>query len=272
MNSSPAPHLFADGKKEAWQQKLTAYEYILFFTDYDGTLASFHPDPASAYPLPEIPELLKALKARLPCSPTIITGRRPEDIRELMPDPSLPVAGLHGLLYLPEDKDRSQELPQEMPEISLEVITKMKELCEKSTKLRLEDKGILKAIHFNEEISGKKDEIKRDLENMLKDMDWEVISGHRVLEIRPENWHKGRAVKTLRRRYAARLNCNPRDCLAIYAGDDITDEDVFRNLSNPRLTVHIQNEDNMMSAADYLLSSPSEMSSFLEEVYDILYL
>ncbi len=268
MNKSHPPHLFEEEK--IWQKELRTYDCVLFFTDYDGTLADFHSDPAQAYPLSGIPDLLAELKKCLPQSPTIITGRRPEEIRELMPEPTLPTAGLHGLLYLPEDEDRAHPLLDKLPQIPAELEEILAESAVISENLRIEDKGRLKALHFDQEDMELKAEIGKKLEDALQDKEWEGISGRRVLEIRPENWHKGRAVKTLRRNYAERLDRNPGECIALYLGDDRTDEDVFRNLSSPGLTICVENEKSRKTAADYSLISPSEVKRFLQVFSEII--
>lgn len=69
-------------------------ENPVFFLDYDGTLAPIAPRPEEAFPHPEAPRVLEALRARFPVY--VITGRRIRDLEALLPLPGLPVVGGTG--------------------------------------------------------------------------------------------------------------------------------------------------------------------------------
>lgn len=270
--NNSVPHLLADKQKQIWQQNLQKADCLLLFSDYDGTLAEFHSDPAKAYPYDNIPEVLQKLTAHLIRKPTIITGRQPGEIRELMTEPQLPVAGLHGFFYLSSDAEKPQSIAAEPPVLPENLEDFLAASAEKYSNLKLEDKGLLKALHFNREVS----QLYRQLEGKLRDYvgstDWEVIAGRRVLEVKPENWHKGKAVQHLRQKYAIEAGYEKaRNCLTIYLGDDTTDEDVFRTLFHPRLTVYICNSQTLdRTQADYFLHSPAEVQIFLQYLLDLL--
>lgn len=270
--NNSVPYLFADAQKQIWQENLYNSTCILLFSDYDGTLAEFHSDPAKTFPYDKIPELLQKLTAHLIYEPTIITGREPEDIRELMPEPRLPVAGLHGLFYLPPDEQEPQPILDKPPALPENIENFLVKSAERHSNLELENKRLLKALHFNRKIS----QLYRQLEGKLRDYasetDWEVIAGRRVLEVRPENWHKGKAVQHLRQKFAAEAGYeNPQNCLTIYLGDDTTDEDVFKTLFPPKLTVYISNTQKAEhTRADYFVNSPAEVQNFLQHLLNIL--
>jgi trehalose 6-phosphate phosphatase len=79
------------------------------------------------------------------------------------------------------------------------------------------------------------------------------LPGKKVLEIRPAAMHKGKAVNYLQQLYPYSL--------AVYFGDDTTDEDAFRALKKGlSILVGSQPYD---SAANFKLNSPLEVLEFL---------
>jgi trehalose-phosphatase len=81
-----------------------------------------------------------------------------------------------------------------------------------------------------------------------------VVRGHQVWELLPRQiGGKGAAVSTL-------LSSLPQPALAIFVGDDATDESAFRAL--PRgLTIRVGRHPR--TAARFLLQSPDEVKMFL---------
>jgi len=92
--------------------------------------------------------------------------------------------------------------------------------------------------------------------------DFALTAGHMVLEIRPQvRWNKGSAVGWIKKKLA-----RP-DVLAIYIGDDVTDEDAF-NAMPDGVTIRVGGEPQ--TAARYQLVSPAEVRKFLEWLDEVL--
>lgn len=242
---------------------------VHLFTDYDGTLAPFQADPSQAYPLPGTGRLLLDLNAFQNIAVTVITGREPEDVRELLASREIPVAGLHGLIYLASDSDKREFLGKADLTLPREVKKRIRQIAEEYPGVKLENKGELLALHWAPGSLFSPDKIREELEEMLAGAGWEVLQGRQVLEVRPAGWHKGKAVDFLRRRLAGsnsgqEVAAVQHEIPAIYLGDDATDEDVFQSFTGPGFTVYIKNDDKLETAADYYLEDPSEVRKFLE--------
>ncbi len=268
------PHLLEKLRTEALSELLNYRRFPLslyLFTDYDGTLAPFRADPSRAYPLPGADRLLLELNNLENIIVTVITGRKPEEVRKFLASREIPVAGLHGLIYLASDSDKREFLGKADPTLPLEVKKRIRQIAEEYSGVKLENKGELLTLHWTPESFFSPDKTREELEEMLAGAGWEVLQGRQVLEVRPVTWHKGKAVDFLRRRQAGRnsgqeVAAVQQEFPAIYLGDDTTDEDVFQSFTRPGFTVYIKNEDDLETAADYYLEDPSEVRKFLKQI------
>jgi trehalose-phosphatase len=86
------------------------------------------------------------------------------------------------------------------------------------------------------------------------------IDGHEVTELRPADANKGKAVSAL---LALR---SPRP-LAVYIGDDRTDEDAFRQLPPNAITIRVGGPEQE-TVARYRLADPVEVRDFLTSVVE----
>jgi trehalose-phosphatase len=84
-----------------------------------------------------------------------------------------------------------------------------------------------------------------------------VTSGKKVLELQPDvDWDKGHAVLWLIETLGLQ------DALAVYIGDDVTDEDAFRALAHRGVGIAVQ-EAPQPTAAQYTLRDPDEVRALL---------
>lgn len=201
-------------------------ENPVFFLDYDGTLAPIAPRPEEAFPHPEAPRVLEALRARFPVY--VITGRRVRDLEALLPLPGLPVVGGHGA----EEGTLGGEV---RPLLSAE-LAPLRSCLPPCEGVRLEDKGFALAFHYR----GAQDEevavacLRRwlgEVGGLLRELGLEALWGKKVLEIKPKEAEKGRAVLRLLERHPGHT--------PVYIGDDATDETAFRALQSRGLTLKV---------------------------------
>ena len=88
-----------------------------------------------------------------------------------------------------------------------------------------------------------------------------LSKGKAVLEVRPKvPWDKGEAVRWLMARMGA--GHPPASTLAVYIGDDATDEDAFRAVRTTGLGI-VVGHDRPVSAAHYALASVEQTTQFL---------
>ncbi|MBU2532821.1 MAG: trehalose-phosphatase, partial [Alphaproteobacteria bacterium] len=90
--------------------------------------------------------------------------------------------------------------------------------------------------------------------------DLRMSRGKKVFEIQPRTgWDKGRAVGWLLEN--TRLGEN--DQVALYIGDDLTDEDAFAALIGRGVSIAVRGRENRMTIADYTLQDPADVQRFL---------
>ncbi|MFN2363055.1 MAG: trehalose-phosphatase [Halarsenatibacteraceae bacterium] len=249
-------YLSPDSPKN-WPEKLKREEFQLFL-DYDGTLAPFKSDPDQAYPIKGINQLInKYLEKNILV--IIVTGRNSLDIRDKFIKPKIPVIGLHGREYLSAEENKPLGIGPRIKSLPDKLLKYINKLVDQNP-VKLEDKDNSWAIHLKNN-DNLQEYLHTKLNKILQELNyqenWEVISGRKVLEVRYKGWNKADAVNKYR------IN----EKLTIYIGDDRTDEDVFKNLSEPGLSIYVQNEDkNLNTKADYYLKNPSDVIKFLKNL------
>lgn len=242
---------------EIWFETIKSEPFQLFL-DYDGTLAPFKPDPDKAYPAPGALAVITKLQDK-GIEIIIVTGRHPREVRDKFLPDYLPIAGLHGRLYLPARKNKLEKMGPEVEPPPQKAVTLLHETSKERNNCWLEQKDGAFALHVSEGSPDFSEQLHDDLVKLTKYSDWEVISGRKVIELRYGGWNKASAVKELR---------DPEQ-MTIYIGDDRTDEDVFREISPPALTIYVKNEGSIITKASYYLKDPGEVVAFLHNLEKI---
>ncbi len=218
----------------------------LFLLDYDGTLAPFAPRPDEARPHPGAPALLAALDRRYPL--WIVTGRMLEDLAPLLPLP-LRALGMHGA-----QEGRLGEAPEPppRPEATVRLLRAAQAGAPDLPGVRTEQKGAAFALHYR----GAPDEapIVRALEAWAAGLPpgLEALWGKKVLEVRPAGEDKGAAALRIAARFPG--------CTPVFIGDDASDEDAFRALGPPAVTVKVGPEP---TSARFRLAGIPEVMAYL---------
>lgn len=241
--------------------------------DLDGTLA-----PIVARPeLVEVPARARAaldLVASRYALCAIVTGRQPEDAREIVGLGGIAYAGNHGFELLEPGAERSMPSPElegkEDAAAGFLADAADRDLLG-AAGVRIEDKGLIVALHWR----GAADEAAAEraalaVAEEAKGRGLRTHAGRMVLEIRPPAAvDKGVATKGLLRRSGARR--------ALYAGDDRTDLDAFRALAEMReegeldaiVRVGVSSPEGpreIVAEADVVVAGTDELIGLLEEL------
>ncbi|MDI6888183.1 MAG: trehalose-phosphatase [Methanocellales archaeon] len=232
---------------------------ILLLMDYDGTLTPIVDRPELAVLSDDVRDVLKQTSKRYPTA--IISGRSLKDIKNMVKVKEIYYAGNHGF----EISGPEIELIKDEAKLAKPVILKIcNELQEKLSHMNgaiVENKGLTASVHYRLVSKNDFPELKKVFEELTKPYlergDIKITSGKKVFEIRPNvDWDKGRAVLWI-------MNAlNIKDGLAIYMGDDKTDEDAFLALKNKGITILIS-ERTKKSNAKYFLRDVSDVKAFL---------
>jgi trehalose 6-phosphate phosphatase len=193
------------------------------FCDIDGTLAPIVRRPEQAHVRGEISLLLGRLGRRYSCV-ACVSGRPVAEARRLVGVGSIAYAGSHGAELLRAGEKRPVFVPAFASwegRVGDFVTARERERELKLLRIRIEDKGPIKAFHWR----GAPDEDAAEtwLAGVAEEAHVDGLATHwgrKVLEIRPPvPIDKGQAVKTLVESSHARH--------ALFAGDDVTDLDAF---------------------------------------------
>ncbi|AZO94284.1 trehalose-phosphatase [Halocella sp. SP3-1] len=248
-------------------EEISTYNSILLFLDYDGTLAPFADNPAEAYPLPGVIELIKHLNDTEKYSISLITGRRLKDLRKFINLKDIYYAGTHGLEIITADGNELS--PGKDRGLKNTDLNNIRDFFKKEYLIdpdySLEDKGLVLTLHHPTTIN--KDKIIKHLETIIRKREYEILPGRKIIEIRPRFWNKGDAVKLLIQEIKEKNKID--SYLPIYIGDDSTDEDVFKILNNG-IGIYVENENKINTSADYTVKNPTEVLTFLQELKALL--
>jgi trehalose 6-phosphate phosphatase len=206
---------------------------LLFLSDYDGTLAAFDPDPAIPRPSPQTAELLCKLAARTDLSFGIVSGRRISDVRTRTQLPSrVYLAGLHGM----EIEVGSRRWQHPDLEAARQYVRSLYERLDEVRRvpgLVLEDKHASVAVHVRGVAEAERPEALALADSCADE--WvsagrlRRLVGNMVVEYLPNiAAHKGDATSWIVQ--DVRERCN-QPIWTVFVGDDVTDEDAFRAIS-----------------------------------------
>lgn len=200
-------------------------------SDIDGTLAPIVADPHDAAVPEPTREALRALAGRFALV-GCLSGRRALDARSIVGLDELVYAGNHGfeLLGPGEDEPRLDPALRGREDAAREFVESLDRDELGAAGLRLEDKGVIQAIHWRGATDqALAEERSREISRQAQERDLVPRRGRKVLELRPiAGIDKGSAAFRLIRGDATR---EPRRLsAAMFGGDDETDLDAFRAL------------------------------------------
>lgn len=236
---------------------------VWLFLDYDGTLSDFAPNPDVIEPKTEIVELITCLSQQPSLRVSIISGRRLQHVKKLIPVSGILIAGTYGIeIQTPE----GNEIHREDYEIIRPVLDWLKPQWEQLLKGKegyyLEDKGWSLAIHarFAESIQAAQVlSFAKEITNKTFDKErFRILGGDKFLEIGPKRANKGETIQYLLKRYPLP------GALPVYLGDDDKDEEGFEVvLTAGGYAVQVANEERP-SKASARLENPEAVLKWLK--------
>jgi alpha,alpha-trehalase len=228
----------------------------MVFLDYDGTLSPIVPDPDKAVLSEPMRDALATLAGT--CDVAVITGRDLAQIRRLVGLPGLIYAGSHGFeIAGPDGWGEGLERGTEfLPALDAAEAALRERLAPVAGTL-VERQRFSLAVHYRHAAPDDAPRVADIVRAVLADTgSLRAGSGKMVLRIQPDiAWHKGQAVHWLLRRTGDRL--------PVYVGDDVTDEDAFRELAGQGLTLVVRGEADRPTSADLALADTEAVRRFL---------
>jgi trehalose-phosphatase len=239
---------------DSWDQvarRIRTANEIRLYLDFDGTLVAFQANPDQVKLREKTRSALRRLAKHRRVHVAIVSGRRRESLAKLLNVRSLEFMGLYGW----EDKSRGP-LPARTIK-SLSTVRKiLGDLAKDLPGVFLEDKGISLAMHFRNTSAAMQRRAKARIRKIVAEFrhDLHVLRSSSAWDIVPIQVRgKGEALRNA-------LSHIRKPFLAIYAGDDITDEPAFKELSKG-ITVLVG--EPRKTRAQFRLNDSLEVYTFL---------
>jgi alpha,alpha-trehalase len=232
------------------------------FLDYDGTLTPIVDRPEDALLPPEARRAVEHLAARCPVA--VVSGRDLDDVRALVGVDGISYLGSHGFDILTPDGSRHQKAREHLPALEA-AEADIRPALEAIPGSRLERKRFAIALHYRQVSGDATAEVEAAVDRAAAGHpELRKTGGKKVFELRPAvDWDKGKAARWL----LGVLGLDGGDVLALYIGDDETDEDAFRAIRDRGLGIVVRGEsDQRPTAARYQLGHPGEVARFLDEL------
>ena len=234
--------------------------------DYDGTLSEIADEPAEAYPLRKIPQLLASLaKWRGRITVAVVSGREIAELQRLLGlGDGIEFVGVHGLEIMRRDGRRDVAPGARKCLLDL---AKIREWLAGNVPKRagfvIEDKGFAVALHYRKADMTVARKVHRAFEQFirLKTPTLKVGHGKMVIEAMPKLAGKGDAVVRLAGSIGERFS-------PVYFGDDLSDEDAFAVLNGRGITVLVGKAHP--SAAHYRVDNPAGVVVVLDSIANAL--
>jgi len=231
-----------------------ARQRMLCAFDFDGTLAPIVSRPEDARLPAEMRQSLLALSDHAPVA--LITGRSVADLRgRLGFEPDF-IVGNHGMEGIP-GREAQAAAHRALCEGWRRQLAGALEQETYDPGIQLEDKAYSLSVHYRLASDPERSaDALRELFSHLAPQP-RLVAGKYVFNLVPEDgMDKGGALERLMALCGARS--------AIYVGDDVTDEDVFRLRRDDLLSVRI--ERSARSAAAFYLPHPDDMLPLLRDL------
>jgi len=223
---------------------------VLLALDYDGTLSPIVPHIGEAKIPASTLQLLKKVSERHPVA--IVSGRSFKDLASRMQIKAIVLVGSHGFDWGTRSKEHKR----------FSILTRrwkkaMAALSKDFPGMVIEDKKISLSIHYRNVPRERRREFVRLFKSIKNDIrQYRCVGGQYVFNLVPEGVpNKGGAVRMLMKK----LKCNR----AIFVGDDVTDEDVFKLRPKSRI-FDVRIGKNPESKATYYMSRQADMDRFLK--------
>ncbi|MDE2778664.1 MAG: trehalose-phosphatase [Chloroflexota bacterium] len=243
-------------------QLISGASHVLLLSDYDGTLAPIAQRPELAA-LPECSrELLTSLKESDRITAGVVSGRGLADLKEMVAIPGLVYAGNHGMEMEGPGWQFVHSQAGKLAPLLAKLGDVLKEGLGNLEGALVEGKGLTLSVHYRLTPQSLREEFFRSLDYALEEFgrgdDLRVTRGKEVVEVRPKvDWDKGKAIL----RVAASA---PPGSLAIYFGDDLTDEDGFAAVHELNGISVFVGPPRQPTRALYRVDDPREVATALE--------
>lgn len=241
---------------------------LMLLLDIDGTLSPIAPRPDIAIVPAATQRALRELERFPRVHVAVISGRSVHDARRLVGVPGVWTIGNHGFEVAPPEqppsvRDDVLEFAEQVRAAGIQAIA----LGERVPGVVVEDKRWTLSVHFRLADPEAIPQLADGVHAIARDHGLVVTHGKKIFELRPPiQIDKGSAAVAL----AGRLGALDHGASLVGAGDDRTDEDMFRALRARMpscVTIRVGDDASAQdTAAEFRIPDPAAMREFLEIV------
>lgn len=231
---------------------------LLVATDFDGTLVELHDDPAAVWLTPGAAESLTALAAQPGVTVAVLSGRSLGDLQVRFEEADgIRLIGSHGAE--PEHEDQRIRLHPTQDQLLRTTTEQLRSITSVCIGTWVERKPTSVVFHYR--TAGDKcaaDAVRTVLAGPGTSAGIHLRLGKDCLELAVVEVTKGVALDRLRRDIDAER--------VVFLGDDVTDEDGFRVLTNEDIGIKVGPGP---SAAEYRVATTGEALAILRELLQL---
>lgn len=233
----------------------------LILLDYDGTLQTFKSSPAASAARPS--KSLKSLISQLAQQPNnlvcIISGRKRSALEDWFSDEAIDLVAEHGAWQRRSGTWHKAEVDFEPVRQAAQPI--LDDFTSRTPGARIEQKDFASVWHYREvpiELAYvRAANLRRELAGAVEQFDVSVHAGNKIVEIKPNGFDKGSALKEIAASY--------KPDFVLMAGDDYTDEYMFEAASSQDTTIKVGPGE---TSARYRAANVKQMVEFLKKLTD----
>jgi len=254
--SQKPPYLF-----ECWEKidrRVRRARHLVVFLDFDGTLVRLRRNPKDVFLEKPARRVLRGLVRHRQVTLCLISGRQLGDLQQRVRVEGALYFGLHGW-------ERSNGQTPDLPETRR--LRKEMRWVQQQVRgipgIKIQDKGICFGIHYRTARKPAVEKARAIAQEVLARLGpgFSLMAGKKIWEIYPTDMgNKGKAATELLQQVPGRK-------LAVYAGDDTTDETAFAMLRNG-VTIRVGKFQE--TKAKFFLRNPAEVLMFLEKLEETL--
>ena len=238
---------------------------LAVFLDYDGTLTPIVGHPKDALLDPRMRVRLETLGAACPLG--IISGRSLDDVAAMVGLGGIAYAGDHGFdMRMPDGRREVYEpVRAVLPQLDT-AQARIEAALVDVAGAWVERKRFSMAVHYRAADPADVGRVEAAVRDALADSGGlKYGPGRKIFDVKPAlEWDKGQALLG----FLKRLGLDGPDTLAVYVGDDTTDEDAFAAIRDTGLGVLVA-ETPRVTSAHYLLRDPDEVGELLERLTEL---
>lgn len=257
--NKPTDRMLSAAERTRLVAEFKAAKRRLIILDYDGTIKPFTDSPSLAAGWPSL--LLRSLLVRL-AQPratqlAIVSGRPRRMLHTWFRGLRMDIAAEHGAWVRYDGKWR--HLPNTFKPMKADILRIMKRYEESTPGSHIEEKDYAIVWHYRRVVPelafNRTSKLRQELLALIDPDTVEVRTGDKIIEVKQKDVNKGRVVSELVERYAPDF--------ILCAGDDYTDEDMFRALDGRGYTIKIGTGE---TAARYRVEHTEDMLGLLDKL------